>query len=291
MVVSPHNPNVVFTTGSLYFNSSYWAGVSFTTDGGTTWHRDTLDTLTRGRCIAFDPLDSMRVYLGADSGYSYRRLYVSTDRGATWQTSDAGLAGFVNSIAARPDDPSVVLAGTSSGVYRSTNSGANWTQQRTGDTRAVVWDPFSPGAAYAGAANGVYISTDGGGVWAAYNTGLGNTNILCLAIRPGARLYAGTSGGSVYATDPFVGIAAPPAAPADSRLRLGPNPARDRITIHSSLLPATGHLYDAAGRRVRSFAVLSSPLALDVSALPAGAYVVCLRAAGTTLRSPLLVTR
>jgi hypothetical protein len=291
VAVSPHDPNVVFTTGNYYFNSAYWTGVTFTTDGGTTWRRDTLDSLSRGHCIAFDPVDSLRVYLGADSGYSYRRLYVTTDRGGSWQTADAGLAGWVNCIAPRPDDPATILAGTSSGLYRSTNTGAGWAQVRTGETRAVVWDRQDPGTAYAATATGVHRSTDGGAGWSAYNDGLANTNVLSLAIEPGPRLYAGTSGGSVYATDPVVGITAP-AVPRGPQAGLGltPNPASDRIRVASSLLPATGCIYDPSGRRLLTQEIPAGG-SIDVRALPAGAYFICLRSGDITRRAPFRIVR
>ena len=57
---------------------------SYSTDGGASWVHDTCDDVNaRGTCIAFDPDNAGRVFVGGDSGYSYRFLKVTTDLGAT----------------------------------------------------------------------------------------------------------------------------------------------------------------------------------------------------------------
>ena len=66
MAISPFNSNIVFATGNVY-NAAYLIGVSHTSDGGTTWEHDTIDLGTRGWAVAFDGVDSNRVYVGGDS--------------------------------------------------------------------------------------------------------------------------------------------------------------------------------------------------------------------------------
>ncbi|MBM3316020.1 hypothetical protein FJY71_09365, partial [candidate division WOR-3 bacterium] len=95
LLTSPHDPDVIFSVGSGYWSSKYWLMVSATTDGGSTWSHDTLDSLFRGNAFAYDPNDPSTVYVAGDTYYSNPMLRVSTDLGRTWQDRRAGLAGSV----------------------------------------------------------------------------------------------------------------------------------------------------------------------------------------------------
>jgi photosystem II stability/assembly factor-like uncharacterized protein len=82
---------------------------------------------TGARCIAVDPADPARVYVGTfDNG-----LYVSRDAGETWRQSGALGAARVLSVAVSPSHQengvSVVYAGTEpSDLYRSEDGGERW---------------------------------------------------------------------------------------------------------------------------------------------------------------------
>jgi photosystem II stability/assembly factor-like uncharacterized protein len=66
------------------------------------------------------------LYASAD----FYRIFKSTDHGESWMSSQQGLVGErVNATAIDPTDSSVVYAATWSGVFRSSDGGANW--QRT----------------------------------------------------------------------------------------------------------------------------------------------------------------
>jgi hypothetical protein len=92
-------------------------------------------------------------------------------------------------------------------VFKSTNSGGNWTPVNSGlpsdpSVFALAIDPKTPDTLYAGVWNrGVFKSTNGGETWAPVNNGLTNTLVLALAIDPKTptNLYAGTNGGGVFA--------------------------------------------------------------------------------------------
>jgi photosystem II stability/assembly factor-like uncharacterized protein len=282
----------MFTVGSSYFNSAYWLQTSFTTDGGTTWQRDTLDSLYRGYAAAFDPTDPNRMYLGGDSMYSYPLLSISTDMGLTWTKSAAGLAGSVAVITPVPRDPNTVYCGTNQGVYQSTDAGAVWTRKGTmTNVRAIVVDTVNTNVVYAGTYTGVFASTDGGVTWNPFNTGLVNTDIMSLALRsgPGGMLLAGTNGAALYATTPLVGVAGRPFDTRHPSFDISPNPCRGIATIRycsptSSLLSASSSLsvIDASGRCVRQSTLSSrqSSVVLDLRALPAGTYFARLAAGG-----------
>lgn len=80
------------------------------------------------RCIAVDPRDPQRVYVGTLDG----GLYSSHDGGTTWRQDEHGLADRrVMSVAVSPchdgDGVSVVYAGTEpSNLYRSADGGRSW---------------------------------------------------------------------------------------------------------------------------------------------------------------------
>jgi photosystem II stability/assembly factor-like uncharacterized protein len=94
-------------------------------------HATEPESLLRGvrpRCLAIDPHDPDRVYVGTlDSG-----LYASHDGGRTWRSETAGLADSrVLSVAVSASDrragASVVYAGTEpSNLYRSDDAGRSW---------------------------------------------------------------------------------------------------------------------------------------------------------------------
>lgn len=92
----------------------------------------------------------------------------------SWEpTGPAG--GIVGSLVIHPDDPRILWAGTSGGVFKSTDGGASWTPTNQGLTAlritALAVAPSDPETLYAAArlfpllATGVFRSTDGGATW------------------------------------------------------------------------------------------------------------------------------
>lgn len=124
-----------------------------------------------------------------------QRLFKSTDAGATWTASDAGMWAFdrahVWSLAFDPQDPSSVYAGiadagelTGGGngaIYKSTDGGATWTKLTGTVPTGQIADlaVASDGTVYAASTphyhtlasgmgakqGGVYRSADGGSTW------------------------------------------------------------------------------------------------------------------------------
>ena len=297
MAISPFNSNIVFATGNVY-DSAYHIGVSHTSNGGTTWEHDTLDLGTRGWAVAFDGVDTNRVYVGGDSAYSYPALLISADLGATWTMSHTGLTSTVNVLLTIPGDGALVFAGTNNGLFVSTDTGATWAiTSLTSQVRTLVADPIHPANIYAGTYGaGVYASTDGGTTWTPMNTGLTCNKVLSLALRPGAEntIYAGTEGGSVFRTTVATGLAGPSSpVPSPSLLAISPNPCRDLTTISfsSSLLSPHSSLsiYNASGRLVRSFTVRTSSFALRTSDFTPGTYFIRLKSGRETHTSRLTI--
>ena len=90
---------------------------------------------------------------------------------------------------------SSLYAGTSSGVFGSTNNGTSW--NAGGLISLTVRSLATSGASlFAGTSgSGVYVSSDNGATWSA--SGLGFATVNALAVM-GTNLFAGTSGYAVY---------------------------------------------------------------------------------------------
>jgi photosystem II stability/assembly factor-like uncharacterized protein len=122
--------------------------------------------------------------------------------------------GDIRSLIAAPDDPDVVLAGTTTGqLYISRDGGASWSNAGAAlpfpgwVVSSLRWDPNHRGRLWValwGVWGGgqVAFSDDFGKSWAARAAGLPAEAVYSLALVPGkeGRLYAGTLSG-VYGTE------------------------------------------------------------------------------------------
>src|SRR5216683_2229598 len=186
------NPNIVFLGAAE-------GGVWKTADGGATWspltdNQPSLATST----VAIDPntcggASCMTIYAGTGEedfsidSYSGAGILKSIDGGNSWSlacSTPGATCPFignafgtrVGAIAVQPGNGSVVLAAMTNftfsggGIFRSTDSGATWTQVIPGIAGTqVVFDPATSTNAYAAMGypfastnNGIFKSTDGG---------------------------------------------------------------------------------------------------------------------------------
>src|SRR5262249_36609184 len=127
---------------------------------------------------------------------------------------------LVSVLAIDPKTPSIVYAGGSGAIFKSTDAGVSWKAASSGLPSTPIWmsalviDPQNPSTLYAatsGAAfdgcgvpcsfgDGVFKTIDAGATWNAVNTGLTTPHVSSLAIdaQNSSRLYAGTIGGGVF---------------------------------------------------------------------------------------------
>jgi photosystem II stability/assembly factor-like uncharacterized protein len=101
----------------------------------------------------------------------------SGDDGRSWSRASVGQGMHSDCItrclAARPDTPQVVFAGTDLGLYRSEDAGASWRLQDTPMNGKAVWsvaiDAAQPGTMLAGTGTpsraALFRSEDGGETW------------------------------------------------------------------------------------------------------------------------------
>jgi len=95
-----------------------------------------------------------------------------------------------------------LFAGTSGGVYRSTNNGASWKAANSGLPNAYVYSlAFNGKNLFAGTNGyGIFVSTNNGASWTLPFLGLESNEIYSLAIS-GSNIFAGIDGDVMLSTD------------------------------------------------------------------------------------------
>jgi uncharacterized protein (TIGR03437 family) len=133
-------------------------------------------------------------------------FFKSADAAATWSGSGGGLPNAtVRSIAFNPAAATTVFAATAYGLFRSANSGGQWTFNGSLPSvsgaeplvNAVAFDPKTPSIVYLATSQGVYKSFNGGASFQLRSIGLASGNIFAIVVDPvvASTLYAGTQNG------------------------------------------------------------------------------------------------
>lgn len=179
---------------SIYLGTSDgW--VYHSSDGGVTWKRlarvGDRDDLVIDNLI-IDAGNTSRILAAAwvvnqaDGG-----LFESNDGGVKW-THVAGMDGqSIRALAQAPSDPKTFIVGTLKGVYRSTDSGENWTRispegnKEMHEFESIAIDPKDPNVIYAGTWHLPWKTTDGGKTWNNVKQGLiDDSDVFSIIIDP-----------------------------------------------------------------------------------------------------------
>lgn len=208
------------TNSSTYFVGVAQGGVWKTTNNGASWIplTDNLP-ITRISDIAIDPNDpdnTMYIsvcdfeYIGFGLYLNGRKrnthyglgVYKTTDGGITWQPTGLsfqltdGDASLIRRVIVDPTNSNTILACGVSGMYRSTDAGANWTLMNNSLFWDMEQDPINPDIVFAASgwvansndgAAGIYKSVDFGLTWTQLTTGIpatGQVQRIKLAIAP-----------------------------------------------------------------------------------------------------------
>jgi photosystem II stability/assembly factor-like uncharacterized protein len=142
--------------------------------------------------IVVDSVNSKRILVGAwILGSSEGGLYISNDGGVNWE-SEADMRGqSIRSLAAAPSDPKTLVAGTLTGVYRSTDGGERWQlispvgSQEIHEVESVAIDPANPQIIYAGTWHLPWKTTDGGEHWTNIKQGvIDDSDVFSIIVDP-----------------------------------------------------------------------------------------------------------
>ena len=135
------------------------------------------------------------------------------DGGRSWEAVNDGLGGLrVQSMLVSPEfgSDSTLVAGTTAGLFRSTDGGGSWTRLRDGLREgstflAVAFSPdyASDNTLFAGTdADGVFRSEDGGESWQPVNHGLRTLGVSTLAVPDNygetSQLFTGTTRSGLF---------------------------------------------------------------------------------------------
>ncbi len=184
---------------SIVYTGSPSGGLWKTINGGGSW-ATTTDNLAVIGCtdVAIDPTNTNIMYLATGDGEASDNYSIgvlkSTDAGATWAVS--GLSWTItqtrtiSKLLINPTTTTTILAATSNGVYRSTNSGTSWTQVLVANAKDIEFKPGDANTVYAtsaGPPSSFYRSLDGGATWGAITSGLPSSGSSCrmaIAVTP-----------------------------------------------------------------------------------------------------------
>jgi photosystem II stability/assembly factor-like uncharacterized protein len=165
------------------------SALTFIVDGNTEWTFIDPDPDLAGS-FAFDTWENSQVYVDDIKVELVATAAGSVDNALaafTWTRTGGPLGGLGYDIRMQPGNPdSMLVTDAWSGVFASTDSGANWLPSNTGITVragatsdaipifALSFDPAHPKTVWAGTQymRGIYKSTDGGANWTRKDQGI-----------------------------------------------------------------------------------------------------------------------
>ena len=226
LLLSPHNPDVIYTAAECVFKSSdhgqSWAKISedltrndkakqqpsggpLTNDITSVEYYDTIFALTES------PVSKGTLWAGTDDGL----IHVSTDDGANWSNVSPKMPEWstVDLIEASPSDGKTAYAAIDRHklddfkpyIFKTTDLGKTWTSIVNGipdgaNVHAVREDPKKKEMLYAGTELGVYVSFDSGARWQPLQLNLPPSPIHDLVVKDDDLVVA-THGRSFWVLD------------------------------------------------------------------------------------------
>ena len=231
IVISPHDPNTVYTGGNVVFKS---------TDRGHSWEQISEDLTTNDKSkqrtsggeiyqdntaaefhctilyIDESPVEKGVIWVGTDDG----NVQLTRDGGETWTKLNDRIKGlpkyaWVSKIHASEHNGGTAFVTVDHHrmddfrpyAFMTTDYGRTWTRITEGlpqddYVKVVRQDPINPNLLYAGMEHGIYASWDKGRSWAKINNNLPNVSVRDLRIQPRDRdLIVGTHGRGAWILD------------------------------------------------------------------------------------------
>jgi photosystem II stability/assembly factor-like uncharacterized protein len=185
----PYSPNRILLTTS--------AGMIFESqDGGANWTRlarvdDRNDYVLDA--LIFHPTRPSLAYAGAWSvdDNNSGDVLKSLDGGRTWKKSREMHGQSVRALAMSASNPDVLVAGTLTGVYRTTDGGEHWSlisppnHPDIRNVESIAIDPKNPDVIYAGTWHLPWKTTDGGVTWKNIKHGvIDDSDVFSIIIDP-----------------------------------------------------------------------------------------------------------
>jgi len=210
----PTDPDIIFV-------GSPSGGLWKTTTGGNEWTSLIDDLPTLGvSSIIVDYSNPDRIYIGTgdrDAGDAYGLgVYRSSNGGVSWTEWSNGMGeATVGMMIQHPSNSQMILAATSTGIYKTINSGVGWYLVKSGNFKDIVFKPGDPNTIYATAGGNFYKSTNMGENFYQTTSGLPSGNRGVIGVSPAdpeyvyfllttsssfKGLYRSTDGGDSFST-------------------------------------------------------------------------------------------
>lgn len=231
IVISPHDPNTVYTGGNVVFRSrdrgDSWEQISGDlttndkskqrTSGGQIYQDN---TAAEFHCtilyIDESPVEKDVIWVGTDDG----NVQLTRDGGKSWTKLNDRIKGlpdfaWVSKIHASEHDAGTAFVTVDQHrmddftphAFMTTDYGRTWTKISNGlpqddYVKVVRQDPINPNMLYAGMEHGIFASWDKGKSWTKINNNLPNVSVRDLRIQARDRdLIVGTHGRGAWILD------------------------------------------------------------------------------------------
>jgi photosystem II stability/assembly factor-like uncharacterized protein len=185
-------------------------------DGGATWNQVLVQADYTIMSLSYHPSVAGLAWAGGKGGAGgnyHGDGFVTEDDGATWNPLNANI-GEINDILVVPGSSSrqmtTLYATTSSGMYKSSNGGATWTETDTGlgavVPSTIVASPFNADEAFAATeSKGLLHTVDGGTHWglSAIPAQSGSTSIAADFQTPGRIYVSAIPDWALYVTNDY----------------------------------------------------------------------------------------
>lgn len=177
VIQDPNNTNIFYAGAPA-------GGIWKSTDAGLTWV-PLIDHLPQigVSAIAIDYNDSNTIYIGTgddDASDSITiGIWKSTDGGITWSETGINASNTpqeITDIYIHPTNSNMLWTATSSGVFKTTDAGQNWSNVRAGNFRDLKIKPNDPNTIYAVTSSRFYKSTNAGDSFSQISNGLPNSS-------------------------------------------------------------------------------------------------------------------
>ncbi len=136
-----------------------------------------------------DSRDSKVIYTSGHRGKGAGGFFKSVDGGLTWKESKELQNEAIHAMTQAKDDPNMLFAGTTNGVWASKNSGDDWEKISSStmpvNVNSMAIDPRKNSTMYAGTWWRPYKSTDSGKNWRLIKTGMiDDSDVFAVTIDP-----------------------------------------------------------------------------------------------------------